>query len=106
MRYLLAALLLAACADDLATRDYTVAACPPRIPSSEYAPEVCDRGVGQAPRFVSIEVCIVEVGLPVPTGTWGLDSTHPERARCVAQGAGYLETIDDVRTALTRGAQR
>lgn len=107
MRYALAALLLAACADDIATRDYTVSECPapPARGSTAYYPETCDRGVGQTPRFVTIEACASELGLAIPSGSWGLSSTHPARERCVNAHAAALNTLDDVRTGITRAGQ-
>lgn len=98
---LLAVLLLAACADDIATRDYTVTTCPPP-PTQGQSIEVCDRGVGQSPRFVTIEACAAELGLTIPAHSWGIASMSPARERCVAEGASALNTIDDVRRALTR----
>lgn len=104
MRYLIAALLLASCADDIATRDYTVSACPapPARGSTSLYPELCDRGAGAAPRFVTIEECARDLALPLPDGSWGIASTHPDRERCVDARAGALNTLDDVRRALTR----
>lgn len=101
---LLAALLLAACADDIATRDYTIDVCPPppAMGSTAWFPETCDRGAGQSPRFVTVEACAAEIGIAIPTGSWGFDSTSPARERCVAAGAAALVTIYDLRDALTR----
>lgn len=102
MRHILAlaATLLVACADDLATRDYTVSVCPARPPAGQ-SPTLCDRGAGASPRFVTVTACIDELMLRVPE-TWGLGSTHPDSERCAASGGAVLVTIDDVRAALTR----
>lgn len=102
MRSLLAAtLLLAACADDISARDYSIGECP-SSPTQGQSVEVCDRGVGQSPRYVSIEECAVELGLTVPSRGPTLTVGHPARERCVAAGGAALNTIDGVRSDLVR----
>ena len=103
MRHILAivATLLVACgAESGASRDYTVSACPAR-PALGQSPTLCDRGVGEEPRFVPVPECVAEVGRPMPN-PWSLGSTHPDSERCAAQGGAVLVTYDDVRTALSR----
>ena len=107
MRYLLAALLTAACADDLATRDYTLTTCPAPFAqsASAYELEVCDRGAGQTPRFVTIEACVAELGLTIPAGTWSMASTHPARERCVMETRAGLNTPADIREGIEIAAR-
>ena len=102
MRYLFAAMLCAACADDLATRDYTIAECPAPFAQSvtAYWPEVCDRGAGQTPRFATVEACVAELGLTIPAGSWGNASTHPARERCVMEMRAALNTPADLRAGI------
>ena len=102
MRYLFAAMLCAACADDLATRDYTIAEGPAPFAQSVTAswPEVCDRGAGQTPRFVTMETCIAELGLAIPAGSWSNGSTHPARERCVMETRAGLVTPADLRAGI------
>jgi hypothetical protein len=100
MRYLVAALLVAACApEEGAVRDYSLAACPP-----PWGPEVtnpvdrltvCDRGAGASPRFVTLAACQSEVNPQPPHASYALESTHPARLMCRATIG--LVTIDDVR---------
>ena len=102
MRYLFAAMLCAACADDLATRDYTIAECPAPFAQSvtAYSPEVCDRGAGQSPRFATVEACIAELGLTIPAGSWSYGSTHPQLARCAMETRSSLVTPADLRAGI------
>lgn len=103
MRYLAAALLLAACADDIATRDYSVTTCPapPARGSTAYYPTACDRGAGQSPRFVTVEACARELGLAIPSGSWGGGGAHPALSRCFTATGVSLETIDEIRGEIT-----
>lgn len=103
MRHILAivATVLVACgAESGASRDYTVSMCPAR-PAPSQSPTLCDRGVGEEPRFVPVPECVAEIGLPMPN-PWALGSTHPSGERCAAMGGAVLVTYDDVRAALTR----
>jgi len=99
MRYLIAALLTTACADDIATRDYTVATCPARFAVDD--PMVCDRGPGAAIRFATVARCVADLEAAIPS-TWSLSSTHPDEARCHAATGALLVTLDDVRRSVGR----
>lgn len=86
------ALLAASCADDIASqddldsRDYTDAsACPRAIRSADtWDGSVCDRGDGQAPRYVAVPSCLQELRLRQRPGTlFTVTSTSPNAARCV-----------------------
>jgi len=102
MRYMIAALLTVACADDIASRDYTVAACPAPFAQSvtAYWPEVCDRGAGQSPRFATVEACVADLGLEIPAGSWSNGSTHPQRERCARETRVGLVTPADLRAGI------
>lgn len=108
MRYLIAALALAACApDDTAARDYTLDACPPPWGAEVANPVdrlmVCDRGAGESPRFATLVACQNEVN-PQPRYTgYALNSTHPSAMRCRATIG--LVTIDDVRALVYETAR-
>lgn len=96
--FVLTALVAGCAGDDLTARDYTVTTCPPRW--GEGTPtampvEVCDRGVGATPRFVTVESCAADLGARLPE-SFALNGTHPDRARCIAQRGGALVTIADV----------
>lgn len=97
--YVIAAALFVGCADDIAARDYTAEACPTPVadPSAKPADarEVCDRGRGYAPRFVSVRACMEEARVRPGAAGWGLRSTSPVFARCWPAVSVY--TLDDVR---------
>ena len=91
-----AAAIATGCADDIATRDYTLDACParPRDPTSL---GVCDRGAGQVPRLVPVESCVMELGGDTSV-SWGFLSTHPAYERC--RPWVTVATLDDIRAGL------
>lgn len=99
--YVIAAALLVGCADDIAARDYTAEACPAPIADPSVEPidarDVCDRGRGYVPRFVSIAACMAEARVRPGTMGWGLRGTSPIFARCWPAVSVY--TLDDVRNA-------
>lgn len=56
---------------------------------------VCDRGVGQTPRYVTVEACMEELRLRQGALAVGLNSTSPNYLRC--RPGVLIVTIDDVR---------
>lgn len=99
----LAALLLGlgACGtDDPTGRDYTAEACPSPVAAPDASPvdarDVCDRGRGYSPRFVTIEACLAELRLRAPEWGWGGRSTSPIYLRC--RPGVLVYTLDDVRS--------
>lgn len=104
MRLLVALAMLvfaaAACGDDPADRDYTAEACPTPVADPDAGPvatrDVCDRGRGYSPRFVSVSACMEEARVRPGTMGWGLRaSSSPIFSMCWPAVSVY--TFNDVR---------
>lgn len=80
-------------ANPYAARTYSAIACP--LPPRPSAILLCDRGDGQVPRMVEVEVCMVEVGGD-PKRTTGFTNTHPQYQTCLRSTRVGLLTIADV----------